>query len=396
MKQQFRAISFLRQLHTLPLSALRLSKGKQLLIVALSYGLGVPGLWVLFPLVHNGASMLLPIISAGFLFRYRGLLITLVLNVVVILLVYLFLLPESVSGQVFVQRILLGSAISLVLGLAVCWLRTAVDIVHVARLQALAAQQERLQTLQAKRQITLAYEQQCKVNELKDQFLLHVNHELRTPLSVMGSSLELFNDYFEQLDSVERTQVMKRALASYQELVNLVNRVSDATTVMSEIPQAHAEVVCLHHLLQEVLAHLDPSDGEVYTIRLQVSEQIMIWADPQFLRQVVQNLLSNVFKYVPTQTEILIEATQAASSSPVCLSVQDAGPGIPAEESPLLFEKFVRLKRDLAGTTRGTGLGLYICKRFVEAMGGQIWVESSGCPGEGSRFCMTLPSFSPP
>jgi len=190
--------------------------------------------------------------------------------------------------------------------------------------------------------------------------------------------------------------VMKRALASYQELVNLVNRVSDATTVMSEIPQAHAEVVCLHHLLQEVLAHLDPSDGEVYTIRLQVSEQIMIWADPQFLRQVVQNLLSNVFKYVPTQTEILIEATQAASSSPVCLSVQDAGPGIPAEESPLLFEKFVRLKRDLAGTTRGTGLGLYICKRFVEAMGGQIWVESSGCPGEGSRFCMTLPSFSPP
>jgi len=59
----------------------------------------------------------------------------------------------------------------------------------------------------------------------------------------MGSSLELFNDYFEQLDSVERTQVMKRALASYQELVN---RVSDATTVMSEIPQTHAEVVCLH------------------------------------------------------------------------------------------------------------------------------------------------------
>src|SRR6266568_6140203 len=79
-----RAISFLRQIHTLPLSALRLSRGKQLLIVALSYGLGVPGLWFFFPLVHNGASMLVPIISAGFLFRYRGLLITLVLNVVAI------------------------------------------------------------------------------------------------------------------------------------------------------------------------------------------------------------------------------------------------------------------------------------------------------------------------
>jgi signal transduction histidine kinase len=59
------------------------------------------------------------------------------------------------------------------------------------------------------------------------------------------------------------------------------------------------------------------------------------------------------------------------------------------------FERFVRLKRDLAGTTRGTGLGLYICKRLVEAMGGRIWVESSDQPGEGSRFYVVLPPVSP-
>jgi signal transduction histidine kinase len=80
----------------------------------------------------------------------------------------------------------------------------------------------------------------------------------------------------------------------------------------------------------------------------------------------------------------------------VCLSVQDAGPGIPAEELPLLFEKCVRLKRDLASSTRGIGLGLYICKQLVEAMGGHIRVESSGRLGEGSRFCLTLPPFPPP
>lgn len=98
-------------------------------------------------------------------------------------------------------------------------------------------------------------------------------------------------------------------------------------------------------------------------------------------------------KYVPTQTVISIEATQPTPCSPVCLSVQDAGPGIPPEELPLLFEKFVRLKRDLGGLTRGTGLGLYICKCLVEAMEGHIWVESSGRSGEGSRFCITLPCF---
>jgi len=113
--------AFLREVYLAPLSALRLSRGKRLLIVVLSYGLAVPGLWWLFPLVHNGASMLLSIISACWLFRYRGLFITLVLNVIAILLVYLFLLPDIMSDQAFVQRVVLGSGISLVLGLVVCW-----------------------------------------------------------------------------------------------------------------------------------------------------------------------------------------------------------------------------------------------------------------------------------
>jgi len=71
--------------------------------------------------------------------------------------------------------------------------------------------------------------------------------------------------------------------------------------------------------------------------------------------------------------------------------VKDEGPGIPANEVPLLFGKFVRLQRDLSGSIRGTGLGLYISKNLVEAMKGRIWVESTGREGEGSRFCFTLP-----
>lgn len=143
--------------------------------------------------------------------------------------------------------------------------------------------------------------------------------------------------------------------------------------------------------VQEVLAHLDPEHLKAYTIRLHVAEQVLAWANSQSLYHVLQNLLSNIFKYVPRQTTISIEATQPAPSSPVFISVQDAGPGIPPEELPLLFERFVRLKRDLAGPIRGTGLGLYICKCLVESMGGSIWAESSGRAGEGSRFCLTLP-----
>jgi signal transduction histidine kinase len=241
------------------------------------------------------------------------------------------------------------------------------------------------------RQMERAYEQQRQLNELKDQFLLNVSHELRTPLTMLGGSLELLDEHGEHLDPMEWAQMLKDARAGQEELVDLVNRVLDATTVMGEIPGSQPEGVHIHQLVQEVLASLSPL--QAYTIRLQIPEQIVAWADPQLLSLVLRNLLTNILKYVPTQTEITISATQLTPSSPVSLAVQDAGPGIPPEELPLLFEKFVRLKRDLAGATRGTGLGLYICKRLVKEMGGQIWVESSGHMGEGSRFCLTLPPY---
>src|SRR5215813_13231366 len=87
-------LSFFRQVLLFLLSALHLSRGKRLLIVTICYGLAIPALWFLYPRLNNGASMLLPIISACWLFRYRGLFITLVLDVVAMVLVYLFLLPD--------------------------------------------------------------------------------------------------------------------------------------------------------------------------------------------------------------------------------------------------------------------------------------------------------------
>jgi len=231
---------------------------------------------------------------------------------------------------------------------------------------------------------------------MKDLFLMNVSHELRTPQTVLGGFLELLKEHHGRLDSMTQAQMLTHALVSHEGLVDRVNRILDANAVMREIPVAKPEVISVHQILQEVLAHQVPGEIQAYTICLQVPERIMVWVDPQLLRQVLQNLLSNIFKYVPIQTEIHIEATQANSSSSVYLSIQDVGPGIPAEELPHLFERFVRLKRDLIGTTPGTGLGLYISKRFVEAMGGRIWVESTSCPGEGSRFCMTLPPYSPP
>lgn len=376
--------AFIRQVRLFPLSWLQFSLSSRLLFVALSYVLGIAGLWFLFPSTLNGSTMFLPIASACWLFRYRGLLASLALNGIAFQLAYILLLRGLLPDSAFVLGGIIGFVTSLGIGLVVCWLRTAVDAAQ-------AAERERLLAEFRERQAILAYEQQLQVNDLKDQFLLNVNHELRTPLTALSGYLDMLTAYHEHMDTMKRTQMLKEAQASQVELFALVERVLDASKVVGDIPVPKPEAVNLQHLLHEVLDALSPGDRAAYLIHLQVSEQMMVWADPLFLRQVLHNLLANIFKYVPRETEICIEATQATPSSPVYLSVQDEGPGIPLDEQPLLFEKFVRLKRDMAGTTRGTGLGLYLCKQYIEALGGRIWVESPGHKDLGSRFCFTLP-----
>src|SRR5690242_11536989 len=133
MKQRDRADTLLRRISAFPLSWLDLSLGKRLLIVLLAYILGEIGLWFLFPLAHNGATMFLPVICACWLFRYRGLLVSMVLNGLAFQCTYLLLLRGMLSDQAFMLGGIIGFVTSLGVGLVICWLRTAVDAIQLAR-----------------------------------------------------------------------------------------------------------------------------------------------------------------------------------------------------------------------------------------------------------------------
>ncbi len=243
----------------------------------------------------------------------------------------------------------------------------------------------------------IAYEQQKQLNQFKDEFIMNVSHELRTPLTQVYGFLELLYDYHGQLDGQQQKTFLTRAKYGCQELMHLVNSVLDATKASSGLKPPPLQALSVATIAQEVLDHLDPRKREGYTIQLSVPDDLLVMADHQYLRQILRNLISNAFKYSPEQTTISIYATLAEateertrSNPQVCIVVKDTGPGIPPEEIPQLFQRFARLKRDVSGTVRGTGLGLYVCKQLVEAMGGTIWVESTGMAGEGSRFCFTL------
>jgi signal transduction histidine kinase len=245
---------------------------------------------------------------------------------------------------------------------------------------------------QQTKQLEQANEQLAHLNRLRDQFIANVNHELRTPLTQIDGYLELLSEYQGRLDETTQATFIKHAKDGSQELLLLVNNLLDALRINSEIEPPHLENVALRQVVHEVCEQFPPMGEQGSRLREDIPASFVVKADQRYLRQIIRNLLSNALKYSPPETSVTISANLADCKgiSSVCICVQDAGLGISPEEQALLFQKFVRLKRDLSGPVRGTGLGLYMCKQLVESMNGEIWVESSGKKGEGSRFCFTL------
>lgn len=238
-----------------------------------------------------------------------------------------------------------------------------------------------------------------ELEQHKDEFIMHVSHELRTPLAAVSGYLELLQDHGERLDASSKAQFLNQALENCQVLADLVNTVINVLKIKQDAKPLKSEQLAVASIVHEVIEQFDPRKWQEYHCQLDIPDDLFVYADKQYFCQVLRNLISNVFKYAPKQTPLLISAApiarDASTVSEVCISVQDAGPGIPPAEQPFLFQKFIRLKRDLTSTVRGTGLGLYICKELLVKMDGRIWVESSGKEGEGSRFSFTLPAARP-
>ncbi len=234
-----------------------------------------------------------------------------------------------------------------------------------------------------------AYERLKELDKLKDQFIMTASHELRTPLTAVQGYIELLLNYNDRLGAEERAAFIAKAQRGCDELTLMVGNIMDASRVEVDVREVSLAPVPLADSVSHVLEIMEGvTRREKRRVELAIADDVVVEADELRLRQIILNLVGNALKYSAPGSPLEISA--AVEDQLVTLRIRDYGRGVPLQDQARLFERFVRLERDMNSPVRGVGLGLAISKQLVEAMGGCIWVESSGEEGKGSVFAFSL------
>jgi PAS domain S-box-containing protein len=229
-----------------------------------------------------------------------------------------------------------------------------------------------------------------KLDQLKDEFIGLVSHELRTPLTVIGGCLSTLLTEWNRLSPNEVQQLLKDALLESESLSHLIDNLLELSRAQAQQLSLYSEPIDVKTLVKEALSKIKrqaPSQRFVTSIPDKLPS---INADPLRIERILYNLLDNAAKYSPPGSQIKV----SVSSEPerLVIGVSDRGKGLSNSEQARIFGPFQRLENSRPDQARGAGLGLMVCRRLVEAHGGEIWVESK--KGKGSTFFFSLPNRS--
>jgi len=222
----------------------------------------------------------------------------------------------------------------------------------------------------------------------KSEFLASMSHELRTPLNaIIGFSDVLLQGMFGEM-SEKQTEYLQDILASGQHLLSLINDILDLSKIEAGRMDLDVAAFDLPSAIDDALLLMrERASRRSLTLERQVDERLgEIRADQRKVKQVLLNLLSNAVKFTPEGGRIEVRA--ALVDGAVEISVTDTGIGIAPEDHEAVFEEFRQVGK-AEKKAEGTGLGLALCRKFVELHGGKIWVKSE--LGQGSTFAFTIP-----
>ena len=225
----------------------------------------------------------------------------------------------------------------------------------------------------------------------KDKFFAIIAHDLRSPFIGFLSFIRLMVGHIEHMSQEDIRKLAEDMKGSAENLYNLLNNLLDWARMQRGLTPFEPQPQPLSTLIRGTLELIEPSARQkAIALRCSVPEHISILADPPMLSAVVRNLLFNAVKFTQREGEVTISAEQDEEA--VRISIRDTGVGMDEAVQCGLFA--LDRRTCLRGTEgeRGSGLGLLLCKEFVEKHGGRIWVESE--PGQGTVFTFTLPRMS--
>jgi signal transduction histidine kinase len=229
-----------------------------------------------------------------------------------------------------------------------------------------------------------------QVEELKTNFLSMMSHDLKTPIARIQGMTDVVLKDSNPLSSRQKEALLTLAKSS-EELLEFVSSILNLGRIESKELALNFQSKDPNTLLEEVVAKYEYlAQSKNIQISTELEPLFSIKMDIDLMRQVFSNLVENALKYSPDGSRILISTEERHGF--VVVQVADQGHGIPQNELPHVFTKFYRSKGAKASTIKGSGLGLYLAKYFVELHKGTISVDSS--PGQGSTFTVELPMRS--
>lgn len=240
------------------------------------------------------------------------------------------------------------------------------------------------------KQIEIQNQELANLNSTKDKLFRIIAHDLRTPIGVMMEFTELLHDNLESYNTktIQKflSSLKKSSQKSFELLNNLLSWAQAQTDSISFDPQKHKVKPIIETSLAMVHAQ-----AELKNIRfeLKIDQKTSVYADNNMLRVILRNLLSNAIKFSHKGGDVVISVTESNSGTIFC--IKDSGIGICQETQVSIFSTATLQSRPGTQNEKGTGIGLILCKEFVDKHKGKIWVESQ--KDKGSMFCFMFPEI---